>query len=107
MATKLGENILKHINELQITQKELASMVGVTDTTMSRYINGTREPKIEILSNIATVLKTSIDELVGQQLIESEDDESIEILKLIARNKKSLSNKRKKEIINLLLPEEE
>jgi transcriptional regulator with XRE-family HTH domain len=106
MISKLGENILNYAKQLNLSQKELASMIGVTDTTMSRYINGTREPKIEVLSNLATVLQTSVDELIGQQVSQDKTDEYPEIKRLIARNNKSLTMAKKREIINVLLEED-
>ncbi|MFD1440596.1 helix-turn-helix domain-containing protein [Lacticaseibacillus hegangensis] len=107
MSTKLGENILTYANALNLSQKELATMIGVTDTTMSRYINGTREPKIEVLSNLATALRTTVDELIGQQNTNNDDDEYPQLKRLIARNSKSLSMAKKRELINALLSEEE
>lgn len=105
MSLKLGEMIIDRSRKLGISQKELANLVGVTDTTMSRYINGTREPKIEILSNISSVLQISIDELVGQQRSESSEDEFPKIKRLIARNSKHLTMDKKRELINVLLSE--
>lgn len=107
MSLKLGENILERARQLSLSQKELATLIGVTDTTMSRYINGTREPKIEVLSNLATALKTSVDELIGQQTLNDEEDEFPKIKRLIARNSKNLTMLKKKELINVLLSDEE
>jgi len=107
MSSKLGENILERAKQLSLSQKEIATLIGVTDTTMSRYINGTREPKIEVLSNLATVLKTTVDELIGQQVADDGEDEFPQIKRLIARNSKNLSMSKKKELINVLLSEED
>jgi len=60
---------IKRLQELlddkDITQRELAQRIGVTEVTISRYLNGERKPRIEIISKIAEVLGVSIDYLLG------------------------------------------
>jgi transcriptional regulator with XRE-family HTH domain len=90
-----------------LSQRDLASKVGVTETTMSRYINGTREPKIEILLNLSISLETTVDELIGNQDVDEEKQEYPQIKRLLARNSKNLTMTEKKELINVLLSEEE
>lgn len=57
---------LKAIREDKgITQKHLAEVLSITISTISHYENGTREPSIEILIQMAEVLGVSVDYLVG------------------------------------------
>ena len=63
---------------------------------MSRYINGTRKPKLEILSNIAIVFNVSVDELIGVKIEKKEDNEYPKIRRLIARNSKIMTLEEKK-----------
>lgn len=51
--------------EKGLTQRELANRVGVTEVSMSRYINGARVPSGPIVVNIAKALGISVDYLVG------------------------------------------
>ena len=51
--------------EKGLTQRELANRVGVTEVSMSRYVNGARVPKGPIVVNIAKALGVSVDYLVG------------------------------------------
>lgn len=51
--------------EKGLTQRELANRVGVTEVSMSRYVNGARVPKGPIVVNIAKELGVSVDYLVG------------------------------------------
>lgn len=104
---KLGEKILATAKERGYSQKELAGLIGVTETTMSRYINGTRQPKIEILANLATVLQIDINELLGISPSSSETVQFPQIKRLIARNSKEFTMKEKRQLIDLLLSEEE
>lgn len=51
--------------EKGFTQRELASKVGVTEVSMSRYIKGERVPTVTTIVSIAQVLGASVDYLVG------------------------------------------
>lgn len=53
------------LDEKNINQKELAELSGVTEVTISRYMNGFRKPRIEIANKIAQVLNTTTDYLLG------------------------------------------
>lgn len=53
------------LDEKGLNQKELAKLSGVTEVTISRYMNDNRKPRIEIASKIATVLDTTTDYLLG------------------------------------------
>lgn len=68
----LGERIAGLINELGISQRELADRIGVTEVSMSRYIRGDRTPKGPIIADMATALNTTTDYLLG---VEKKDDE--------------------------------
>ena len=44
------------LEEKNITQRELAEKINVTEVTISRYLSGERSPRIEIVSKIAVSL---------------------------------------------------
>lgn len=52
------------------TQRSLAAKVGVTDTAISNYEIGIREPRLKTLKKIASALECSVNEL-----IEDDDDD--------------------------------
>lgn len=60
----IGNNIKSFRNKKGLTQKELAKNIGVTDITIQNYENNRREPKIETLDKIASILGVTIDDLV-------------------------------------------
>ena len=60
-----GERIAALLKKSGMTQKELASRAGATEAAISKYIKGEREPRAEILANIATVLHTTSEQLLG------------------------------------------
>ena len=67
MAKELGEKIRCIMDELALSQKQLAELANVTEVSMSRYISGERDPSIETLANIATALHTTTDFLLGKE----------------------------------------
>lgn len=61
-----SERISKLMKENNFSQKELAAKIGVTESAMSYYIKGTRTPRSDVLSRVATALNTSTDYLLGK-----------------------------------------
>ena len=63
----IGENIKQFRKNKKITQKELAEKIGVTDSAITKYEKGDREPNIETLNKIATALGVTINDLVKNE----------------------------------------
>lgn len=103
MSQRLGKRIADLLRSKGIQQKELAERVGLTEATMSRYISGERDPKPEMLANIATALHTTSDHLLG---IEPDGFDFPKVQRMIARNASTLSAQEKRELINALFGEE-
>lgn len=61
----IGERIAKRLDELKLTQRELAATVGVTDITISRYIHDERMPNAVVIAGIAKALDVTTDYLLG------------------------------------------
>ena len=62
--------------EKGLTQRELANRVGVTEVSISRYVNGARVPKGPIVVNIAKALGVSVDYLVGTSSVKKRQTNS-------------------------------
>lgn len=76
MNLKIGENIRLQRREMNITQEDLASRLGVTFQSVSRWENGTTYPDIELIPQLAGIFNVSVDYLIGmdkQQLDEKRD----------------------------------
>lgn len=73
---KFGQKIRERRNELGLSQRKLASMVGVTSPTISMWENDTNNPKTENFLNLASALNYSIEELLSDVSIEGMDDET-------------------------------
>ena len=96
----LGERIVKLLDDKRISQKDLASLIGVSESALSRYINNEREPKIEVLANLATALDTTIDYLTTGKKPETDFDE---IYRLVARSSYELTETQKMQIIQAVM----
>ncbi len=102
MGKELGKRISESLQKNGMTQKELASRIGITEAVISRYISGERDPKPETLANIATALHTTSDYLLG---IEKNDFDCPKICRMIARNASAMTDQEKKDLITALFGE--
>ncbi len=103
MGKDMGVRIAETLQKRKMTQKELAIRIGVTEGVVSRYISGDREPKPEMLANIATALHTTSDFLLG---IENEEYNHSRVRRMIARNSSQMTEQEKRELIKALFGEE-
>ena len=58
-----SDSLLSIMKDRRMSQRELAERSGISDGTISKYINGIQIPKITALVNIALALDCSIDDL--------------------------------------------
>lgn len=65
---KTGMLIAELRKQKNMTQKDLAKKLGVTDKAISRWETGRGYPDIEILSDLANVLSVSVNELLNGEL---------------------------------------
>jgi transcriptional regulator with XRE-family HTH domain len=65
MENVFSQRLLGLLEEKKMTQRELASKVGVQEATISRYVKEHRNPHSVIISKIAEVLGTTTDYLIG------------------------------------------
>ena len=95
-----GERVLLLLEEIGYTQREFATMIGVSEAALSRYLKDEREPKMEVIANIATALNTTTDYL----LTGKDDKQSFEeTYRLVARGTSTMTDDEKTELIKVLL----
>ena len=63
----LGEKIKLYRESKNMTQAEVAEILGVKAATISKYEAGTLEPNIESLKKLAELFGVSIDELLKDE----------------------------------------
>ena len=63
----LGEKIKSYRENKNMTQNEIADILGVKSATVSKYESGTLEPNIESLKKLAEIFEVSVDELLNDE----------------------------------------
>jgi len=83
----IGINIRTARKEKGITMKELGALIGASESAVSLYERGKREPSYETLLMIAEELGTSVSSLMGEETKKapSEDGEIDELLEELRR----------------------
>jgi transcriptional regulator with XRE-family HTH domain len=62
---KFSDRLIAAIERRGIKKQDLATMVGVSNGTISNYINGDRTPDLDGISKLADALQVSAAELAG------------------------------------------
>lgn len=61
---EFGNNLRYILRDYNMTQKELADEIGLSETAVSYYIRGQRMPTIKTLINIGYALECEVEELI-------------------------------------------
>ncbi len=69
---KVGKFISEERKKKNLTQKQLADLLGVTDKAVSRWETGKGYPDIEILKKLSEALDVSVNELLSGEKIPEE-----------------------------------
>ena len=64
MKLMIGENLRRLRREKDITQEQLAEVLGVSDQSVSRWENDACYPDMELLPTMAKFFETSVDKLL-------------------------------------------
>lgn len=62
---KTGAFIAKRRKELNLTQKELADKLGITDRAVSKWETGRCMPDLSLLQPLSRILKVSVNDLLS------------------------------------------
>lgn len=98
MAQGIGERLVLYLDRAGISQKELARRAGVTEAAVSRYVRGDREPRAITVAALAKGLGVTVNDLIG-----TEGGTLDDAYEMVARNARSLSDEKKKQLIKILL----
>lgn len=77
----LGEKIKLYRENKNMTQGEIADILGVKSATISKYESGTLEPNIESLKKLAVLFDVSIDELLKEDDFDISKINVLEVLR--------------------------
>ena len=81
----IGRKIKYYRENMKMTQKEIAEILGVEPATVSKYESNTIEPSIENLKKLAEIFEISIDKLINDE--ERIDISKFNILKILREQK--------------------
>ena len=78
----LGEILRNLLEERDITQKQLADILNVGASTLSNYIQNTREPDYETLKRLAIYFDVSTDYLLEYRITLVASSQEAELLRI-------------------------
>lgn len=61
---KFRLNLLRLIDENRYSQLEVAEMIGVSESSISKYVRGSRMPSARVILNLSYAFNCSTDELI-------------------------------------------
>lgn len=59
-----GDNLARMMMDARMTQRELAELSGLSESSISRYLNKTMAPSFKAIINLAYALDCNTDELI-------------------------------------------
>lgn len=68
MKITLAENINKYRKEKNMTQEELADILGVTFASVSKWERGVATPDLSLIMELANIFGISVDTLIGYEI---------------------------------------
>ena len=92
------EKVIELMTTKNITQKDLSRLNGITETSISRYLNGSQRPRIDVLLNFAKALEVNVEYLLEEERSTQESS-----FTAIARNGNNLTPEEQNKIIALIL----
>ena len=97
----VGKKILNLLDEMNMSQKQLAELINTSESNLSRYISGERNISTDMLANIATALHTTTDFLLG--ISENMDNlEYKDVERILARKSETMGKEEKKRLLDIL-----
>ena len=67
----LGKRFKKYRQKSGLTQKEAAELIGINSYQLGNYETNISEPSIAILKGMSKAYKVSVDDLIGNNIVES------------------------------------
>lgn len=105
MAEEKETIFARRVKELMLenrySQKKLCEICGITEAAFSRYMTSGRMPRTDVLANIANILHTTSDYLLGNDSHYGYDQLKV----LLANSRDDLSKNQKISLMNILMDE--
>ena len=102
-----GERLAECLKKRDVKQRTFAKAVGVTEVSMSRYINGMRKPNTKVLTRIANELHVTSDMLLGKDTA-NDPETAFNLTALLANDYASRwTRKQRLELMNIIFGKDE
>lgn len=98
MATLTGIKLAALLRERGMSQKELAEAASLTPASVSRYVNGEREPRALTAAALAEILGVKPSDIIGT----TDEQEMNTAIRLLVRNAGKLTEAQRAELIGAL-----
>jgi len=95
------EKVADLMNQRGINQKQLATLSGITESSISRYLHSEQRPRMDIVVNIAKALHVETEYLLEEE--EKSESAYNSIATAIARKGNELTPEEKNQLIALIL----
>lgn len=99
------ERVQKLMERDNISQKQLSVLSNISEPSISRYLSGKIEPRMDIVVNIAKVFGVPSSYLLGETDSLESEDVFKETYRIVARNKSKLDDVQKVAIVKMLFDE--
>jgi len=97
-----NKKVIKLMELKNMNQKELSKKSGITEASISRYLNGERVPRTDIIINFAKALEVNVEYLLEDQK-NSTHSPFNNIATAIAREGSELTPEEMNRLIELIL----
>ena len=87
--------VKKTMLEKGMTQKELSIKSNITESSISKYLNGERTPRVDVIVSLANALNVSVDYLLGNDVPDNICS-FLEAKNILARSKNDMTETQKK-----------
>lgn len=77
----IGDNIKFYLNKYGMTQKDLADRIGTKPGAVSKWINKSQAPDVELMPKVCEVLNISLEDLFGIKSDTILSNDELELLK--------------------------
>ncbi|MCP4088217.1 MAG: helix-turn-helix transcriptional regulator [Gammaproteobacteria bacterium] len=68
-----------------LTQEALANLIGITKTQVYRYENGSSQPTLDVIKNLAIALSVTTDQLIFEEEERQPDDSLVLLMEGVSR----------------------
>lgn len=99
---KTGKFIAQRRKEMNLSQKQLAEKLNVTDKAVSKWETGNGAPDISLLTVIAASLNVTVIELLNGEFLEKSDAQA-QSEKVVIESLQEIKKERTKAIVSILV----